>query len=153
MRRRQASECGGLTRRRGHGNAPEKKERKGRERKDESAVPSAKHRTTQSAAGHSVLPATDPGAIRRHTATTTAAPCVLSWRQPRASEPQWWHGVRWNQTGGSDLGMQAGRNGDIDFRLLSAMKRNQKNQPSHIVIIPHSQYCKIIQQMQPIYMN
>ncbi|WP_143218412.1 MULTISPECIES: hypothetical protein [unclassified Acidovorax] len=94
--------------------------------KDESAVPSAKHRTTRGAALHSLLPATDPGAIRRHTATTTAmttataTPCVLSWRQPRASEPPWWHGVRWNQTGEIGLGVQAGRRAILIFRLSTA---------------------------------
>ena len=33
---------------------------------NEGAVPSGQHRTTQSAAVHSILPATGPGAIRPH---------------------------------------------------------------------------------------
>ena len=95
-------------------------------------MPSGQHRTTRGAVMHSLLPATDPGAIRRHTATTTviptatAAPCVLSWRQPRASEPPWWHGVRWNQTGEIGLGMQAGRRLILMLRLSTAKNAANK---------------------------
>ncbi|QJY33601.1 hypothetical protein HND92_11920 [Diaphorobacter sp. JS3050] len=104
------------------------------EKEGTGAAPSAKHRTTQSATVHSRLPATDPDAIHRHPATTTAmttataAPSVLSWRQPRASEPPWWHGVRWNQMGEIGPGMQAGRKLILLFRQLAKSNQAIKNQ-------------------------
>jgi len=65
--------CGGPTRRRGHGEAPEKKEREKGKGKG------------RSAAMHSASPAAHPCAIRHHTTnhhrddTATAVPRVLSW--------------------------------------------------------------------------
>ena len=72
--------CGGLTRRRGHGKAPEKK-----------GKGEGKGEKERSAAMRSAPPTPRPGAIRHHTThhrrddTATAVPRVLSWRQPRAT--------------------------------------------------------------------